>query len=311
MRGSEEHGGIDSPGERDEHPGGGGETGFEVAKGGVRIAFRFVRGGCGHACGWWKHNACKGTFRGSYQMHDLLSFGLSDVVACGAALRQASAGARTMEDAANEIVAYLYDNIGSADDGRALALVRLFKTHPYSGLDPAQQEFARKVSKSAEPDPSMKCLTLLATRGDEADWNSRRTSRGHLAIPLASEKMVENAPMISQLIQQLGLEIGAVLRADRDTIVDLAQKTYNVFYVADANGSPYIPAQADFVQPHGIRSVLGFGGMLPSGNLFAVIMFAKVAIGRETADLFANIALAAKLALLPFDGNATFAGMDA
>jgi two-component system NtrC family sensor kinase len=123
--------------------------------------------------------------------------------------------------------------------------------------------------------------------------------------------MVENAPMISQLIQQLGLEIGAVLRADRDTIVDLAQKTYNVFYVADANGSPYIPAQTDFVQPHGIRSVLGFGGMLPSGNLFAVIMFAKVAISRETADLFANIALAAKLALLPFDGNATFAGFDA
>jgi hypothetical protein len=239
-------------------------------------------------------------------MHDLSTFGLSAVVECGAALRRLTESARTMEDAASAVVSYLYENIG-ADDARALALVRFFKTHPFNGLDPEQQQFAKALLKSEVPNPSMKCLTLLATRGDEADWNSRRQSRGHAAIPLPSEKMVQNAPMIAQLIQQLGLEIGAIINADRDTIVDLAQKTYNVFYVPEAKGSAFIPAQADFVVPYGIRSVLGFGGMLPSGNLFAVIMFAKAAIGRETADMFANVALATKLAVLPFDGRATFA----
>ena len=153
----------------------------------------------------------------------------------------------------------------------------------------------------------MRCLTLLATRGQESDWNDRRKSRGHAAIPLPSEKIVENAPMISQLIAQLGVDVSAIPRPEPDVIVDLAQKSYNVFHVAEARGSSYIPAQDEFVVPYGIHSVLGFGGVLPSGNLFATIMFTKTAVPRETADLFANIALAVKLAILPFDGGATFA----
>jgi len=55
--------------------------------------------------------------------------------------------------------------------------------------------------------------------------------------------------------------------------------------------------------PFGIRSVIGFGGMLPSGNLFAVILFTKVPIPRETADLFRPLALSVKLAILPFDSG--------
>jgi hypothetical protein len=241
-------------------------------------------------------------------MYDLTGFGLSDVVACSTALRQASTVASSMEDAAQKTVAHLYEGF-LADGGKpALALVRFFKTHPYRALEESQRQFARGLARNHEPDPETKCLTLLATRGEEPAWNARTESRGHVAIPLTSEKMVESAPMISQLIQQFGLEIGTVLKADRETITDLAQKTYNVFHVPEAKGSPYIPAQDEFVIPHGIRSVLGFGGMLPSGNLFAVIMFGKVPISRETADLFANVALAVKLAILPFDGRATFAG---
>jgi hypothetical protein len=240
-------------------------------------------------------------------MHDLNEFGLGDVVACGAALRRNTASAASMEDAASAIVSYLYENI-SADGGQpALALVRFFKTHAFGALEPDQQQFAQALVKDLRPEAAMKCLTLLATRGDEPEWNSRQQSRGHAAIPLPSERMVEKAPMIAQLVQQLGLDIGTLLRPDRDAILDLAQKTYNVFYVEDAKGSPYIPGQTDFVLRYGIRSVLGFGGMLPSGNLFAVIMFAKVVIPRETADMFANVALAAKLAVLRFDGRVTFA----
>jgi hypothetical protein len=37
-------------------------------------------------------------------------------------------------------------------------------------------------------------------------------------------------------------------------------------------------------------------------------MFTRTAVPRETADLFANVALAVKLAILPFDGGSTFAG---
>src|SRR5437764_1306733 len=104
-----------------------------------------------------------------------------------------------------------------------------------------------------------------------------------------------------------GLEEVAVIRPDPAVLLDLAQRTYNVFHVAEARDSPYVPAQDDFVVPHGIRSVLGFGGVLPDGCLFAVTLFARVPIPRVTADFFRTLALSAKLAVLPFVGEPLFA----
>ncbi|MGE5296319.1 MAG: hypothetical protein ACM3VT_15965, partial [Solirubrobacterales bacterium] len=71
-------------------------------------------------------------------------------------------------------------------------------------------------------------------------------------------------------------------------------RTFNVFHVPEAVGSPDIPEQAEFVIPHGVRSVLGFGGMLPGRDLFAVILFSQVPIPRSTAELFRPLALCVK-----------------
>src|SRR5205807_7868251 len=65
---------------------------------------------------------------------------------------------------------------------------------------------------------------------------------------------------------------------------------------------PFVPVQREFVIPYGVRSVLGFGSLLPSGNLFVVVLFTKVFLSRSTADLFKPLALSTRLALLPFDG---------
>jgi hypothetical protein len=81
----------------------------------------------------------------------------------------------------------------------------------------------------------------------------------------------------------------------------MGQKTYNVFLVQEALGSPYIPAQQEFVVPYGIKSVMGFGGMLPLLDIFVIIMFLKASISREVADLFKNLSLNVKLAVLPFE----------
>ena len=107
--------------------------------------------------------------------------------------------------------------------------------------------------------------------------------------------------MMRNLIKQLGLDISTVVNPDPAIIMDMAQKTYGVFYVPDAVGSPYIPAQADFVMALGIKSVFGFGGVLPSGDVFTVILFSKVHITKETAELFKPLALNVKLALLPYN----------
>jgi len=81
--------------------------------------------------------------------------------------------------------------------------------------------------------------------------------------------------------------------------MDMAQTTYNVFYLPEAAGNKYVPAQEDFVIPFGVSSVLGFGGILPSGNLFVIIMFSRVPISPRTAEMFRTLALSVKIAVLP------------
>jgi hypothetical protein len=241
-------------------------------------------------------------------MYDLQNFSFTQMIRAGADLRKMGDGADSMEMAAGRIVRYLYENLSTNPSGqKACALVRLFKTHAFGELDEELRDVASGILRSAPASPSMKCLTLLATVGEKPEWNSRASSEGHKAIPLASEKAVESAPMISQLLSQLGVRVKTLLGASPGLLLNPDQPDFNVFHVAEAQGSPYVPAQKEFVVPYGIKSVLGFGGLLPSGDLFVVILFCKVRVPRESADLFKTLALSAKLALVPFSGGRIFA----
>ena len=240
-------------------------------------------------------------------MYNPAEFTLSDMTECGATLRKLGAGADSMEEVADRIVSYFYDQfIDPQTSASAFTLVRFFKTHAFSQLPTDLQAYAQTMLNQQVAPPATKCLTLLATQGDRVEWRSRQASIGHQAIPLISEQLVTQSPMIAQLIAQFGLPIHAVLNPDPTLIVDLEQKTFNVFHVLDAVNSPHVPAQQEFVVPFGVRSVLGFGGMLPSGNLIAIIVFSKMPISWETADMFKTLALNLKLAVLPFDRGAVF-----
>ena len=210
-----------------------------------------------------------------------------------------------METAANNIVQHPYNNvINSETNEKAYALIRFYKTHPYGQLAYGLQEFASGIMGGAPESQDMKCLTMMATAGEHADWNSRSTSSGHRAIPLASADFVGGIPMIAQLVSQFGIEMGSVISPEPNVIGDLARQT---FHIADAVDSPNIPAQDDFVKPYGVKSVLGFGGVLSSGELFVVIMFSKVSIPASTAASFRDLSAKVKEAVEPFVGGAVFA----
>jgi hypothetical protein len=241
-------------------------------------------------------------------MPNIDDFTLKDMVEVSSALRKMGTGATSLEEVADKIVHYLHDHLIDKKTGeKACALVRFFKAHPYGELEEDLQEFARNVMKTSPGSPAMKCLILLASAGTLPEWNSRKQSRGHKAIPLPSEHFVRAFPMISQMIQQMGLEIVTIMQPDPAVVVDMTQKTYNVFHIPEATGNKYIPAQDDFVIPFGVRSVIGFGGILPSGNLFVIIMFSKVPVPRQTAEMFRSLALSVKVAVLPFVGKKLFA----
>jgi PAS domain S-box-containing protein len=240
---------------------------------------------------------------------DLTSFDLSAMIECGRRVRRLGESAASMEAAAGEIVRFFYDSLAGIGTGkRNCALVRCFKTHRFAQLPPDLAESARR--QLIHPDgvhPEMPCLTLLATAGDLPAWNDRSCSLHHAAIPLESATIVEQAPMIAALLEQMGLEIEAALAPSPELILDAEQHAFNVFYVPNAVGDPSVPAQESFVKRYDIRSVLGFGGLLPSGELFAVIMFSHVTIPHETAQMFRTISLGVKLALLPHLRGPVFA----
>lgn len=232
---------------------------------------------------------------------DLGDFTIVDMLQCGRGIRKSSSGAASLEEAANAIVGYLYNELEN-DGGAARrpALVRFYKTQRFADLNQPLRAFALAQMGAETAPPDMRCLTLLATNGQEPEWCDPRRSVNHQTIPLPSEGIVEQAPMIAQLIRELGLEISAVVSPDPALTNERAGKTYNVFHIVEADGSPFIPVQAEFVQRYGIRSVIGFGGLLADGEFFAVIVFARGRIPEHSAARFRNIALDVKATLHPF-----------
>jgi two-component system NtrC family sensor kinase len=236
---------------------------------------------------------------------DVSDFTVGAMLRAGIALRKVVRGSDSLESASDSIVRLLYDQCVDHDSGeRACAMVRFYKTHPYALLQPDDQRFAAAALGHA-PAGEMQCLALMATAGDLPAWNSRQASRGHRAIPLPSADQVRAAPMILRLFQELGVDVehlvGGKLPA-RGT----EARTYDVFHVEDAVGSPFIPAQREFVVEHGIRSVVGFGGLLRSGELFAVILFSRTHIPARSAARFRTIALDVRSSLYSVDESTTW-----
>ncbi|MCC2640978.1 MAG: putative Sensor histidine kinase [Nitrospira sp.] len=235
-------------------------------------------------------------------MYSLARFSLLEMTECSAVLRQLGEQSSSLRDAASRAVDYLFATLGNPDTGeRDCVLVRCFKTTSYSRLDPVTQHWAREKMGGIVPLPDLKCLTLIATAGEQPGWNLVDQSYRYRVIPMGSPDFVKQFPMFSQLLHQFGISAEFNVPAQEEWLVDVEEKTYNVFYVPEAAGSPYVPVQEEFVLKYGVKSVLCFGGMLPSRDLFAVILFSRTAVPRETATLCRSLALSMKTSLLAFD----------
>ena len=234
-------------------------------------------------------------------MYSLARFSLREMTECSAVLRRLGRESSSLRDAADHVVKYLYDSLGDDVTGRRdCVLVRCFKTCAYRSLDPDTQLLAREKIGGMTPAPDTKCFTLIASAGERPEWNVVENSRRYRAIPLVSPAFVRQLPMFSQLLHQFGISLETAVSPERDFLVDLGETTYNVFFVPTAAGSPYVPVQEGFVLAYGIQSVLCFGGLLSPKDLFAVILFSRTPVDRETANLCKSLALGVKMSLLPF-----------
>ncbi|MBA3347274.1 MAG: hypothetical protein H0T13_01805 [Actinobacteria bacterium] len=232
--------------------------------------------------------------------HSLARFSVEDVQALGAALRALPASAGSIETEAQRLAETLYAELVDDDGAPACALVRVYATRRFESLDQELQDFAAAVLGET-PAPTVQCLKLLGTAGDEPDWNDRARSQGHRAIPLPSEQFVERLPMVAQLVRRLGLDIGVVVTPPEGAdALRLSQSANDVFHVPEALGSPYLPAQEGFVEPHRIASAVGFGGIMLSGDFFAVLLFSHVPVDEATARTLKILGQVVRQRFLPF-----------
>ncbi len=235
-------------------------------------------------------------------MYSLAHFSLLEMTECSAVLRRLGERSTSLRDAASQAVNYLFATLGNPETGeRDCVLVRCFMTVPYCRLDHTTQQLARNRLGGIAPHRDLKCFTLMATAGEQPDWNQVERSHHYRVIPMVNADFVKQFPMFSQLLHQFGLSTHFDVAPQGEWLVDVEEKTYNVFYVPDATGSPYVPVQEGFVLKHGVKSVLCFGGMLPSRDLFAVILFSRTPVPKSTATLCKSLALGLKASLLAFD----------
>lgn len=233
-------------------------------------------------------------------MFDLRRLRLRDTVDCAAHIRKIGAGAMDVDEASTRIVRFFYEALLDGVTTRpACALVRAYMTYPARRLDPARRAFAASLG-GGRVGPETVCMTLLATAGEVPAWCSVAESRAHQAIPLTGPSSLDRLPMLAALVDQLGLDRAAVVAPEPAPFTEATQRAYDVFFVPDAVHSPVIPAQEDFVVPFGVRSVVGFGGALPSGQVLAVLLFSKVPIHPQTAGMFRLLALSLRIAVAPF-----------
>jgi signal transduction histidine kinase len=232
-------------------------------------------------------------------MHDLTQFSVADMLEVGAELRRCCTEAASLETVAQRIVDYLYQDLRDRDGARASALVRFFITRPFDLIPASYQKFARSIAgEEIAPSGDARCLNVLAGAGVEPEWNFPTSSTATSAATL-DRRIGLPMPMVVRLMRRFGLDVTSERQADSWFVLDRAKRAV-VFHLPEVRGSDYLPD--DFIERYDIRSVLGFGGIAGSGDVFAVLMFTTVPVSRETAELFEPVALSTRTAMNAFHG---------
>ncbi|MEO6205534.1 MAG: GAF domain-containing protein, partial [Mycobacteriales bacterium] len=236
---------------------------------------------------------------------DLTSFDIGAAAGLIADVRDLAAAASSVEGFTQSLCTLLHTRF-VAEGQPQTALVRCYGTTTLEGLPDPERAYVQ-ARCSGELTGTTTCLALLGTAGTAPAWNDRRRSAEHLVLPLVDQRQVAQMPMIAGLLQQLGVDVHALTSGQPDVMLTSEDGSCQVFYVREAWGSSLIPAQ-DFVRDHGIVSAIGFGGGLPTGAVFAIVMFCTVPVPPEAADLFELVALAVRLAALDLLSTPLFAG---
>ena len=108
-------------------------------------------------------------------------------------------------------------------------------------------------------------------------------------------------PMFAQVFSRFGVPYRSIIHPDSSQ----SESVEGYFLVDDAAASPYVPAK-DFVRTHSVRGQVSIGGVLPSGAVFALFIFARDAITEDHAAGFSVLGPVMQLCYKRFDDSGRF-----
>lgn len=193
----------------------------------------------------------------------------------------------SVEEAYQKLTELMCKKFHDNQDISELVLSRVYHSFDFQALPASLQQVVTQVwgEKISE---NSKLITLMGTYGDKPEWCDRAQSKGHRAI-LLNQQTVNQIPMVTRLLQQIGFDLGLLMGVEPEGItLEGIQGSFGIFYVSPALGSPYIPAQ-DFVVDNRVECVIGTGVNLPSGDISIYIGFCRVNIEQEVAANLASL----------------------
>ena len=213
-------------------------------------------------------------------------------------IKEKCKGFSTLEETVQELMNTLYQTFITDSGKSAFVLNRFFKSCTYVDLPEDIKIYIQHQEVKEEIHADNRYLTLLGTSGDLKEWKCRKDSKGHQALPLHDPHIVNNIPMLSALLSQIGFCVSEVVKTHENIIINKEEHDFCVFCIEDVRESKLIPKQSEFVEPFGIKSVLGFGGHYKSNHIYTVIIFSREKISKEMAKLFLSLDPAVKMITL-------------
>ncbi len=203
------------------------------------------------------------------------------------------ASASSVESAAQILVEKLYNSYQDS-----AVLIRLYATVPFKDLPDFNRKFVTNLAEANNVAGDLKdetqILSLLATFGKESNWRDRTKSHGHVGIPLISSKFVDEIPMISRLLQQVGVGLNWLDPEDIKIVAKDVTKLSGMFYLSDAatetdsRGRKVIPMQ-DFVSQFGVKTVFGFARGYSNGMMAVLVVFTSESVDEGKARPFESL----------------------
>ena len=229
-------------------------------------------------------------------MYVLERFSVDDLVELSREIRSVGDGAGSMAEVAQRLVDQLFDAFRTEAGEHALLSARLYKSHRFGELPAEMKQHA--LGRGVQPADRQTCLVLLAAA--DAPEIARAAAESDDRVQPLTEEGLAAQPLMRHLLEGLGVEVASVLDPDRAAELRLHTRDLDVFHVPDLAVAEGVDEEARVrVRDLGLSSMAVTGGVMLSGELFIVTLFASVEISDRVAQLMRSLGLAIKAALVP------------